>query len=55
MKDTEQDKSQKGTTSRSNITSIKSTDCPTMKGTIDMLKKIRRDRDEQERIIESLK
>ena len=28
------------------------TDCPTMRGTIDMLKKIRKDRNEQEKIIE---
>lgn len=40
-----------GSAHSSNISEAAS-DCPTMRGTIDMLKKIRRDRDEQEKIIE---
>lgn len=41
-----------GASHRTSTFSETSNDCPTMKGTIDMLKKIKKDRDEQERIID---
>ena len=47
--------SNKVSSHRTNAISDTSNDCPTMKGTMEMLKKIKKDRDEQERIIDQLK
>ena len=44
-----------GASHRTSAYSEANDNLPTMKGTIDMLKKIKKDRDEQERIIEQLK
>jgi hypothetical protein len=47
--------SARAASNHSSYPSESGSDCPTVKGTIDMLRKIRRDRGEQEKIIDQLK